>query len=151
MRKRVMYLIMVYSLFILFVSTPGFINAQEQAGSSVSQDPFREQALMDTYQGPTVTISGKLIFPAYKQGQQIKIVVKALPAKGKETTLIAVADLSQPGDYSLKVPSNFGEIYINMVVLEPVKQAPDAYMPIARLGKFLKVGSSDIKGVDIAI
>jgi len=107
--------------------------------------------VMDTYQGPTVSISGKVIFPDYKEGQHIRILLKSFAyARGADIANIAMPG---PGDYSAKVPQNFGDIYISATVLQPGEEFPSSNnLDIEyNQGEPVKVGTSDIPDIDIAL
>jgi len=117
----------------------------------MAKSPLVKRALMDTYQGSTVIISGRIIFPAYKKGQQIRIIASALSTEGKPPTLIAVRLLSQPGDYSLKMPQNIGDVGLRAVAFSPEKKIPPELSLLGIPDSPLEVGFTDIKGVDITI
>jgi hypothetical protein len=147
MKRAIIHLTEIFTLFILFVFISSFIRCTTQA-----QD--RKSTLMDTYQGTTVTISGKVVFPAYEQNYQVKIVVETLPTETENSTLVAIEDLPQPGDYSVEVPKNQGDIYLKVGLLVPAEQSPTGYRPVkkfARADRYLKVGSFNIRGVDFTI
>ena len=154
MRKAIIYLSAIFSLFILFVFPSRFTSAEEQSDASAVQFQYERQSRMEDYQGPTLTISGKVVFPGHKQGQLIRIIVFTPPTKTKESTLVAIKDLSQPGDYSVEVPRSLGNAYLTVVPLEPAEEGPIGYRPIRGLGrssKLIKGGHSDIKGVNVTI
>lgn len=148
MKKMVICGMVICILFSLSMLFMGYSVAQEITESpSVKKG---SQLLMSTYQGLTVTISGKIDFPGYKKGQYIKVNAKSFPGKGLAD--IAFVDIPQPGAYSLKVPQNIGDVYITAVILEPGEKNPSKD---SLRGKHkdnpLKIGQSDIKGVDIII
>ena len=154
MRKAIIYLSAIFSLFILFVFPSRFTSAEEQSDASAVQFQYERQSRMEDYQGPTLTISGKVVFPGHKQGQLIRIIVFTPPTKTKESTLVAIKDLSQPGDYSVEVPRSLGNAYLTVVPLEPAEEGPIGYRPIRGLGrssKLIKGSHSDIKGVNVTI
>ncbi len=105
--------------------------------------------LMDTYRGPTLTISGRVIFPEYESGE---ITVFA------SRTYLGPPDISltvipRPGEYSLKAPQNFGEIYIIARNPKPADRLnKNITKPFGRYSNNpLKAGSFDIKGVNLVI
>ncbi len=98
----------------------------------------------------SVTISGKVDFPSYKEGQRIRIMAQSSP--GAKLPDIAFVDISQPGEYSLKVPQNVGDIYIAAVVLEPGETTPhkDSLKQIYDKNP-IGVKTEDISGADITL
>jgi hypothetical protein len=101
--------------------------------------------LMDFYPGPTSTISGKVIFPDY-EGDRIVISVST---KNNIPTYVALKIIPHPGEYRLKVPRNFGDIYLQAKSFKLNQDTPLN----KSIGKYkqnpLKVGRYDIQGIDI--
>jgi hypothetical protein len=103
--------------------------------------------LMDNYQGPTVTISGKIIFPNYN-GERFRIGARSHPSKFPED--IALEEIYHPGGYFLKVPQNIGDVYIRGMFLRPGELRTAKYSTKEyNEGRPIKVETSDIRGVDI--
>lgn len=105
--------------------------------------------LMDKYQGPTVTVSGKVLLPDYKSGT---ITISA-SHNYYGFPDIALTVIPCPGEYSLRVPKNFGNIYIRARSFQPGERPNrDVIGPSGRYSNNpLKIGSFDIKGVDLVI
>jgi hypothetical protein len=146
MRRAIIHLTVISTLLITSVLVSKFTIAETQIKSEVS--------LMDAYQGPTVTISGEITFPAFEQSYQIKIIVETLPTESQEVNVIAIADLAQPGKYSIKVPRDQGEVLLKVRVLGSAEEGPAKYRPIGEFtkpNKSLSVGRSDIKEINFLI
>ncbi|MDO8489461.1 MAG: hypothetical protein Q7S42_05065 [Candidatus Omnitrophota bacterium] len=109
---------------------------------AIKASPF---ILMDFYPGPTVTVSGAVIFLAYRGG---KIVISA-SSKSRSSADVAIMIIPGPQEYSLKLPKNFGDIYLSASNLDPGVNTPSN----KSMGKYaenpLKVGSRDIKSINI--
>lgn len=107
--------------------------------------------LMPTYQGPTVNISGKIDFPGFREGWKLLMTLRSSNYIGPPD--IAAVDISGPGDYSVKVPPDIGNIYIRVVAFDPAKS--DLRENIMGLGLYVnnpvRVAGSDIEGIDITI
>lgn len=131
MKKAVMYLIAICIIFSLAAFCAEYLLAQ---GEGVRQ-------------GSTVTISGKVDFPGYKPGQRIRINIRRKPARGAAD--IASVDIPGPGMYSLAVPRNTGNVYITAIAFDPESKAIAPGQTYAM--NPLKVGQSNIEGVDILI
>ncbi|MDO8489570.1 MAG: hypothetical protein Q7S42_05635 [Candidatus Omnitrophota bacterium] len=137
MRKRIVCATLICALFNLVTLLMGDSIAQEKSDLPV--------------QGPTVTISGKITFPGYKEGQRIFIGAKSSSSEGPPD--IAHAIIAQPGDYSLKVPQNIGNAYIRVAVLQPGEMIISSKSLRQKYdeGRPIEVGAFDISGLDIAI
>ncbi len=100
--------------------------------------------LMDFYLGPTVTISGKVIFPDYKSGP----IVISISGKTQNLANINLRVLPAPGEFSLKAPKNFGDLN-----LQATNPNPDEKTALNKNGKYrqnhLRVSHYDIRGIDI--
>jgi len=96
----------------------------------------------------TVTISGEIIFEDYEKDP---IIVSAASEGHMGPPDIASVEIPKPGKYALKVPANAGNINLSTMN----KRLKDRPMPDTPVGEYeenpLKVGSSDIGGVDIRI
>ena len=64
--------------------------------------------MMEYYDGQTVSISGKVFMDDYKEGH-IGITADAESAGMPGMNIVII---EKPGEYSLDVPANFGEVYI---------------------------------------
>ncbi|MDD4894840.1 MAG: hypothetical protein PHW54_05960 [Candidatus Omnitrophica bacterium] len=106
-------------------------------------------ATMATYKGPTVNIYGKIIYPEFKEGQQIMISVKSSSRPGPPD--IAVLNLPSPGDYSLRVPQNAGDVYIQAIIMWPDQRIFSKNNVTLRYRMNpLRIEDRNIMGVDIA-
>ncbi len=108
----------------------------------------RTPPLMANYRGPTVTISGNVGFEGFEEGI---IVVSVRDYEYKD---IAAVFLSNPGDFSLKVPLNIGNIFIEALNIQKQnlgrnlpEQVPHGFYP----HNPLLIGTSDVKGINIII
>lgn len=129
----------VYSLFPIRIGSSDIKGVDLTLGKSVI-----------LFSGPSVTISGKVIYPEYKEGQQIRISASSSAKRGPAD--IAFAELSFPGEYSLEVPKDYGDLYIWVTTLQPGEKMPrkDTLQPSGSYrNNPLKIGSVDIKGVDL--
>jgi len=96
----------------------------------------------------TVTISGEVIFEDYKKGP---IIVGAYSKRDVWPPDIALVEIPKPGKYAFKVPVNAGDIYLAAMNMQ-VGEAPGVgTIAGAYKRNPVKVGSSDIGGVDIRI
>jgi len=111
---------------------------------------IKKPILMSTYEGPTVSISGRIDYPDYKEGQQIRIAAKSFSGKGLPD--IASADIPRPGEYSLKVPQDIGDVYVGAVILEPGQKDPTSDSLRQKYDKNpIKVNTTDISEVNITL
>lgn len=112
---------------------------------------------MLTYQGPTVIISGTIIYGDYKSEADSVVSLRARSKKDTNRADIARSIIPGPGAYSLKVPKDFGEVYVDAVVVKRGRGRRRAFplRPDSPRGDYphnpVKVGSSDIQNVDIRI
>lgn len=118
----------------------------EDAADKKIARPFSK--LMDTYNGPTVTVSGEVIFDSYKDGA---ISIFARTEDRSRPPNIAILTIPKPGKYILNIPKDFGNIYIGAINtkkgLEPEPDDPrDEYV-----NNPIKIGSFDIDNIDIVI
>lgn len=105
--------------------------------------------LMETYNGPTVTITGEIIFNDYESGPII-IMARTPLSKGGMPD-IAYTELSGPGRYVLKVPENFGYLYIE-AVNPKTREGSIRFVPFAKYPENpIEVGSLNIEDVDIVL
>ncbi len=97
--------------------------------------------LMDKYASETVSISGKIIAKDY-QGEKIYINISTKKQGRADINLI---ELNSPGQYSVKVPKNIGDIFIKADTGKASSgKRGDYEMP-------LSVATEDIDGVDIEL
>lgn len=81
--------------------------------------------LMDTYKGPTVSISGTVSFDEYDKGPIFIIASQQdLTFRNKEAIPVAMTRIDYPGSYRLDVPQNSGEIFIEAMNLEMGNRRP---------------------------
>lgn len=101
--------------------------------------------IMDFYLGPTVTVSGKVIFPDYKSGE----IAISFSSKNQTPTDIALLIIPRPGEYTIKVPKNFGDVYLQAKSFNSTGETP-LNSRVARYKQNpLKVSRYDIKGIDV--
>ena len=109
--------------------------------------------IMDTYEGPTVTISGEVFGSRdYKKIVNGGIYILAKTGLEIKSSIVAVTLIFDPGKYSLKVPKDFGDIYIWAVQLKPGQKeaTPETLRGVYRDNP-IKVGSSDIQGINVTL
>lgn len=95
----------------------------------------------------TVTISGHVSFSGYKNGD---IVVIARKQEG--TTPDFSVAISKPGEYNLKVPKNYGPVYISAVNLQAGEMRPRGDSPGGNFEQNpINVSDKDINGIDITL
>ncbi len=117
--------------------------------------PLKKRAMvMNNYQGRVVKISGKIVQQKYKKGF-ISIAVET-PENHKKVFLppdIAQKFIAGPVDYTIDVPEGVGEVYINALHYPNENYYGDmpGVLSAAYINNPVKVGSSDIYGVDIII
>ncbi len=114
--------------------------------------------IMETYKGPTITISGEIAFKDYKKGN-IFIFVSPYKAENKFSK-ISIKKISSPGRYEIAIPENIGEVDIEAInaaegIVEPFQLSyskPNSFISAGLYsGNPLKVGSSDISHVNITL
>ncbi|MDD5109023.1 MAG: hypothetical protein PHC29_05905 [Candidatus Omnitrophica bacterium] len=81
--------------------------------------------VMSRYKGETITISGEVSMPDYKEGR----VVVTVNNTGFGYPNVASVILDKPGNYSLKVAKNQGDIYIGAFNLLPGESQPGFNSP----------------------
>ncbi len=123
--------------------------------------PHPSRTIMSVYKGPTVTISGSIIFKDYKKGL-ISIEVHAKePKPGAQPfdqIIIAFERIQKPGFYKIKVPKKIGKVYIiarNLDIEDISKMPMHRSFPIG-IGDYyvenpIRVGNDDINGLDIEL
>ncbi len=107
MGKKQKNVLIVTGIFLLFVNIFGvwFVFKKANGGFTVP--------LMTVHKGPTLIISGRVIFAQYQSGR-IFILAKSL-AKKDLLPDIAVEELPAPGPFVIKVPEEVGKIYLEAV------------------------------------
>ncbi len=156
MRKAMKFWLVIFVLFGLTMLIFGISAAQENTKIPAAAKPT---LIMDTYKGVTVTVSGKIDYPGYKAGERIVISVRSHPVSqppaGRSDMLpdIALMTISHPGNYSLKVPQNIGDIYMTARVIPIGENIPNKNAPKAKYsgGLPIKVGTKDISGIDMVL
>lgn len=128
--------------FAVYSGNPLNIKDQDIDGVDIV---FRRKTpvLMDDYNGRTVTISGRISMDNYKEGH-IGITAN-VDRQGPPGVNMVIID--KPGKYSLKVPKDFGELYIAVFnVKDGISLGKGIYSknPIV-------VKNRNIKNIDIAI
>jgi len=109
--------------------------------------------LMSTYKGPTVTVSGKIIFDKYKEG---KIMVLASKKDIREGVVqyVSVSYLPSPGEYAIQIPMGIGKVYISAVSTLPPAKGNFSYKELL-YGFYphnpMEIGRVDAKDININI
>jgi len=124
----------------------GYLQGGEDAADKRIARPFSK--LMDTYNGPTVTVSGEVIFDSYKDGT---ISIFARTEDRARPPDIAILTIPKPGKYILKVPKDFGNIYIGAINTKKGLEPEPDDLRDEYVNNPVKIGSSDIDKVDIVI
>jgi len=119
---------------------------------SVVPEKEKEKVYMDTYKGPTVTISGKISAKDYKKTAKVEILIGARTKLGRGSVTVAKTVISEPGEYSLTIPKDYGNVYIGAVQQESgqIMSRPGTVRGTYKSNP-VNVGSSDIKGLNIEI
>ncbi len=145
MRKLILSVITVCLTFVFVIAQINILSAQPEEGT-------RPATIMDNYQGETITISGEVFGQDYeiKDGGEILIVAKT--RLERESPAVARTRILQPGEYSMKVPKDIGEVYIFAFRFKFLQQEviPETAISIY-WDNPVRVGSSDIKGIDILL
>ncbi len=102
---------------------------------------------------PVVTLSGKVIFDGYSGGSIVISAVRATSRGTASAEEISSTIIPGPGDFSINIPKNIGNIYLTAVNIigEDKNRKPDINDPVGKLESPLKVGTSDIKDIVISI
>lgn len=99
----------------------------------------------------TVTISGEVIFKDYRRRPIAVAAWSREPGDPPGPPNISATEITKPGKYTLEVPANIGEIYLKALNMSMTGR-PMVDTPTGKYeGNPLKVGSSDITGIDITI
>ncbi len=112
--------------------------------------------LMDVYKGPTVEITGKIIFKINKT-EKVMIIARSKNNyiyKDRTSPDIAVKEFFLPGKYILWVPKNAGEVYLEIVRFKGDIHSMSSQSIVSSseyLKNPLKVGSEDIKNIDVIL
>lgn len=108
----------------------------------------RTPPLMANYRGPTVTISGNVSFKEFNEGLII------ISVRDYEYRDIATAFLPKPGDFSLRVPINIGNVFIEALNIQKQgleqsfpEQVPHGFYP----NNPIYITTKDIKGINISL
>ncbi len=139
------------SFFNFYVLNPVKIGSSDIKAVNIVLDSL--SPLMESYKGPTVTVSGRINFDEYKGGQ-IMVMANEKGFMQGDNSYISTIKLSLPGEYSIRVPRDAGKMYIGAVVpIYKLGESTKVMMskPIPYSGNPLKIGSSDIKYVDIDV
>jgi hypothetical protein len=130
-----------------YIANPLVIRGSDINDINLIIEEFPPRAVMSAYQGPTVTISGRFTYSDYREVQKVDIVAKSSPFMSLGE-IINSMPVSGPGEYSLKVPQGYGDIYIYAVIVDPEITPPLRGINYNQ-GLPLRVESADITGVDI--
>lgn len=102
----------------------------------------------------SIKISGRIIFNEYKNGVILVMAKSQNLFMKRSPPDIGFTLLSSPGEYTLEVPKNIGEIYLESVNTQDIFQGPSSSFDVpygAYINNPLKISSSNIKNVDITI
>jgi hypothetical protein len=117
------------------------------------------KVFMAAYDGPTLVISGKILYEKYENGFiAIKVLVSEPETVFSRTLcpfVIAEENIPSPGFYKIRVPKKIGRVDIVAVNLDPEKKSK-IFKELPRVlgrgcykGNPLEVKSQKIEGVDI--
>lgn len=97
-----------------------------------------------------VELSGRLTYldEAEPVGS-LRLEIMAVVSEA-ETTLLAVQDLEELGDWTMRVPADLGEITV-LAYFDAEMNGPSPGEPIGQLFENIVVGSEDISGIDLAV
>ncbi len=104
--------------------------------------------------GPQVTITGSVRFATYKKGK-VRITVfdgdHSLPSITPPRVL-GMAEIAQPGAFSLTVPQNAGKVYIEGSIDEDEDGRPGPQEPCGKADRYpLTVTTAAVSGVDVEL
>ncbi len=104
--------------------------------------------------GPTVAVSGEIVFSAYKGGR-VKITVfdgDHASAGGKRPNVVGMGELDRPGPFSVNVAENAGKVYIEASVDEDGDGRPGPLDPQGKADRFpVTVGNKPVSGLAITL
>jgi hypothetical protein len=115
--------------------------------SSVFFIPDFKDPIMNTYKGPTVKVSGRIIFNEHKD-ELITISLRSRNFYPVGSPDIAIIKLNEPGEYSISAPLGVGELILRASIWLPGDSKKPEYCSNdinIRAGKF------DIDDMDILI
>ena len=98
--------------------------------------------------GKGVTLSGTYSYAGDRTGTY-RIDFLTMQA-GSPPVLAQAMTLDAPGDWSVEVPKDFGDIYV-VAFVDAVGDGPSPDDPAARLEDPVKVGGSDISGLSLVL
>ena len=141
MRGLMLSVIVVCLVFVFAIAPINILIAQ------------KPPMMMDDYKGPIVTISGKVFGGLdYEKIEEGSIVILAkIVSEGesiREALTVAGTRISEPGEYSIVLPKDFGNIHI--VAIQLKGETPQMLRGTYQANP-IKIGSSDIQGVDITL
>lgn len=121
------------------------INDEDISGVDIEFKSGGESAgPMKKYSGSTVTVSGKVFMPDYKDGH---IGITANVGEPGPPG-VGIVTIEKPGEYSLSIPAGFGEIYI---AANNIQKDRSQHFGGSYSNNPILVGNEDIKGIDIII
>ncbi|MDD4894576.1 MAG: hypothetical protein PHW54_04595, partial [Candidatus Omnitrophica bacterium] len=112
------------------------------------------RVLMSVYKGPSVAISGNMVFNGHNKNPVVLWVFTGKPETYKIAGtswpfIIAAKKIPGPGCYEIRVPQKIGKVYITAQQDRPV--FPCSADGSKYVGRAVNVGTQDIKGVDIKV
>lgn len=78
------------------------------------------------FDGPTVTVTGEIKFPSYKQGKvRIDVFDGDQRDHSIKPSVVTTKELEQPGEFTLSVPESVKHVWISAFVDQNNNQRPD--------------------------
>lgn len=131
--------------------TPGIPDAPKP-GIPVQPKPGQPgEAMVIT--GPSVTVTGKVEFPAWRVGSvRIDAFDGDHSKHGTQPGIVATTKLDRPGDFTLTVAQGVGKIYIEASIDEDADGKPGPQDPQGRAERYpVTVGADAVTGLRIVL
>jgi hypothetical protein len=104
--------------------------------------------------GPTVQISGSVVYPGWRKGT-VKVVVfdgDHTKRSGKPPAVLSVQNLERPGAFSLAVPKSAAKAYVEAAVDEDGDGRPGPLDPQGQADRYpVTVGDSPVTGLTVTL
>ena len=134
--------------FSPYLDNPLMIADEDITNADIEFSEIPSVPVMNRYKGETITVFGEVSMPDYKEGR----IVVTVNNTGFGHPNVASASLDQPGNYSLKVPKNQGDIYIGAFNLLPGESQPGFDSPKGEYSANpLQAKEEDITDINIKI
>ncbi len=104
--------------------------------------------------GPTVSLSGTIVFPSYKNG---KVRITGFNSDHAANTrsrpdVIGMAEIAAPGPFTMTVPQNAGKIYLEASVDENGDGRPGPLDPQGKADRFpVTAGTAPVTGLTVTL